>query len=367
MHLVDARTRSTNISWAPAVPGCESQQTPDLLKFAFFRGSSKQNVETRKMREQRRAPVVSGQQDIQAEAHRETEGRPCTRVGQPSSEGARCAPKVYTTPTSPGTLLRDPPRQPPPLAENSRRRLRSAGVDFLWGWWLDSYCLCMAGFRSEWAGQECEHPSFTHPCAFYVIFVACVCAQLLRHVWLLCNPRDCSLPGSSIHGILQARILEWVATASSNGIFATQGSSLCLLHLLHWQAGSLPLRHPGRPMLVRGGVNFHGAPGVKFSFWLHLILSRHNSSWFFRWGNWTQRSHATSPRSLGQSVVEQESKTMPSWKLSSSRSEPPKTKFEFMKWGGWVRPERWGKAAQVSLLTTSPSSSFTRRYSIFKF
>ena len=27
----------------------------------------------------------------------------------------------------------------------------------------------------------------------------------------LCNPVDCSLPGSSIHGILQARILEWVA------------------------------------------------------------------------------------------------------------------------------------------------------------
>ena len=31
----------------------------------------------------------------------------------------------------------------------------------------------------------------------------------------LCNPMDCSLPGSSIHGILQARILEWVATAFS--------------------------------------------------------------------------------------------------------------------------------------------------------
>ena len=27
----------------------------------------------------------------------------------------------------------------------------------------------------------------------------------------LCNPMDCSLPGSSIHGIFQARVLEWVA------------------------------------------------------------------------------------------------------------------------------------------------------------
>ena len=33
----------------------------------------------------------------------------------------------------------------------------------------------------------------------------------------LCNPMDCSLPGSSVHGILQARILEWVAISSSRG------------------------------------------------------------------------------------------------------------------------------------------------------
>ena len=33
----------------------------------------------------------------------------------------------------------------------------------------------------------------------------------------LCDPMDCSPPGSSVHGILQARILEWVATPSSRG------------------------------------------------------------------------------------------------------------------------------------------------------
>ena len=33
----------------------------------------------------------------------------------------------------------------------------------------------------------------------------------------LCDPVDCSLPGSSIHGILQARILEWVAISFSRG------------------------------------------------------------------------------------------------------------------------------------------------------
>ena len=34
---------------------------------------------------------------------------------------------------------------------------------------------------------------------------------------------DCSPPASSLHGILQARILEWVATSSSRGMFPTQG------------------------------------------------------------------------------------------------------------------------------------------------
>ena len=38
----------------------------------------------------------------------------------------------------------------------------------------------------------------------------------------LCDPVDCSLPGSSVHGILQARILGWVAFPFSRGIFPTQ-------------------------------------------------------------------------------------------------------------------------------------------------
>ena len=40
------------------------------------------------------------------------------------------------------------------------------------------------------------------------------CAQLCP---TLCNPMDCSLPGFSVHGILQARILEWVAIPFSRG------------------------------------------------------------------------------------------------------------------------------------------------------
>ena len=101
----------------------------------------------------------------------------------------------------------------------------------------------------------------------------------------LSNPMDYSLPGSSVHGIFQARVLEWGAIecmpnpfsrvclcdpmdvarqaalsrdspgknigvgchALLQGIFPIQGLNLCLLCLLHWQDGSLPLVPPGKP------------------------------------------------------------------------------------------------------------------------
>ena len=43
------------------------------------------------------------------------------------------------------------------------------------------------------------------------------CANLLQSGGTTCDPMDCSLRGSSVHGILQARILEWVAMPSSRG------------------------------------------------------------------------------------------------------------------------------------------------------
>ena len=44
-----------------------------------------------------------------------------------------------------------------------------------------------------------------------------------------CDPVDCSPPGFSVHGILQAAMLEWIAIPFSRVIFPTQGSSLRLL------------------------------------------------------------------------------------------------------------------------------------------
>ena len=69
-------------------------------------------------------------------------------------------------------------------------------------------------------------------------------SQWVHHLCsTLCDPMHHSPPGSSVHGIFQARMLEWVAISFSGGIFLTQGSNLCLLRLPHWQADSLQLSH----------------------------------------------------------------------------------------------------------------------------
>ena len=112
----------------------------------------------------------------------------------------------------------------------------------------------------------------------FVFSVLCLVAQSCPTLW---DPMNYSLPGSYVHGILQARILEWISLSSSRssqpkdwtqvsfftgdflyhlrhprrlripewvaypfcrGIFLTQGSNL------HWQAASLPLAPPEKPI-----------------------------------------------------------------------------------------------------------------------
>ena len=58
------------------------------------------------------------------------------------------------------------------------------------------------------------------------------------------RPRDCSPPGSSVHVILQARILEWFTIPFSRGSSRMQGSNP---GLLSWLADSLPSEVPGKP------------------------------------------------------------------------------------------------------------------------
>ena len=98
---------------------------------------------------------------------------------------------------------------------------------------------------------------FIHMCACITYYYyTCITYVLHIHVCLLncfvidnfCNPMDCSTPVSSVHfpgkntGVGCHFLLQW--------IFSTQGSNLCLLHLLHWQADSLPLAPPRKPTYI---------------------------------------------------------------------------------------------------------------------
>ena len=73
-----------------------------------------------------------------------------------------------------------------------------------------------------------------------------VCMLVAQSCMTLCDPMDCSLLGYSVHGILQARILEWVAISFSKGS-SQPGSKL---GLLHWQIDSLLLSHQGSIVII---------------------------------------------------------------------------------------------------------------------
>ena len=79
------------------------------------------------------------------------------------------------------------------------------------------YCFCLKGMKAACLGHffESLFIFYWFPCTYKIKFVfllliclACVCAKSLQSCPALCNPMDCSPPGSSVHRILQARILE---------------------------------------------------------------------------------------------------------------------------------------------------------------
>ena len=69
-----------------------------------------------------------------------------------------------------------------------------------------------------------------------VLFLTSSSCSVLSHF-----SHGVSLPHSSVQGILQARMVDWVAMSTSKGIFPTEGLNSCLLGFLLWQMGSLSL------------------------------------------------------------------------------------------------------------------------------
>ena len=72
--------------------------------------------------------------------------------------------------------------------------------------------------------------------------------MLLQSCPTLCDPMDCSLPGSSVRGVLQAGILEWVSFPVSRNL-PDPGIKLVSSVFPSLQADSLPLSNQGSPFL----------------------------------------------------------------------------------------------------------------------
>ena len=82
--------------------------------------------------------------------------------------------------------------------------------------------------------------------------MTCVRANSLQSCPTLWDPMDCSRPGSSVHGISQAKILEWVAISFSRGSFRPrdQTNVSCIA------GGLITTVPPGKPTCINIGDLF---------------------------------------------------------------------------------------------------------------
>ena len=114
---------------------------------------------------------------------------------------------------------------------------------FLFQTWWKMCC------RSGWAAfrvscsddtEETDTPDFLRTVWFML------CCLIAQSCPALCNPMDCSPPGSFVHGDPPGKHTGVSCHFLLQGIFLTQGANLRILCLLEWQAGSLPLVPPGK-------------------------------------------------------------------------------------------------------------------------
>ena len=127
-------------------------------------------------------------------------------------------------------------------------------IDFLPSWvygWLGAVACCCCPASQE--GLTLHTDSL------------CVRVKLLQSCLTLYDPMVCSLPGSSVHGISQARTLEWDAISFSREL-PDPGIKL---YPLHWQVASLPVSHQGS--LIHLNPTFKAS--LKFFRILYSVLS----------------------------------------------------------------------------------------------
>ena len=97
--------------------------------------------------------------------------------------------------------------------------------------YTDRYCFDILGWRADktivmestlslWCYYGVIPISETENCLIAILIITIhKWSEVAQSCPTPCNPMDCSLPGSSVHGIFQARILEWVAISFSRRSF----------------------------------------------------------------------------------------------------------------------------------------------------
>ena len=99
-------------------------------------------------------------------------------------------------------------------------------------WWRLDTCICMA------ESLHCSHETTT------ILLISYVFVLVAQSCPTLCDPMDCSPPSFSVHGILQARILEWIAILFARG--ASQPRDRTLVSCLTGRF--LPFQQQGNPV-----------------------------------------------------------------------------------------------------------------------
>ena len=70
-----------------------------------------------------------------------------------------------------------------------------------------------------------------NPCEKSLCVCVSCCCLVVQSCPAVCDPMDCSLPGPSVHGISQARILEWVAISFSSVHVCVSTKDIWWLHI----------------------------------------------------------------------------------------------------------------------------------------
>ena len=157
---------------------------------------------------------------------------------------------VKNLPATQETQVRSPGRENPQekeMATNSRKMPWTGGV---WRATVHGAARVRRDAVTEQQQQMlADAPTCTRQVCFLIgyqgkkmrlVFHFCSTVCVFSHS-VLSDSMDCSPPGSSVNGISQARILEWVAISSSKGSSQPKDRTSISVSLLPWQVDSLPL------------------------------------------------------------------------------------------------------------------------------